>query len=81
MSLFSSDKFTPSLITVIWTLVALHKFYSGYNTTLYTKFQCDLAGLDFMLCLKNTLITGTAAGILYSKGEIYQYVGDENVIS
>lgn len=69
MSLFSSNKFTPPLIrifwiTVIWTLVALHKFYSGYNTILDTKFQCDLAGLDVMLYLKSTLITGVAAGII-----------------
>ena len=51
-------------ITIGWTLVALLKFYSGYNTIIDTKFKCDFAGLDFMLYLKSTLIAGMIVGII-----------------
>ena len=51
-------------ITIGWTLVALFKFFSGYNTLLDTKFQCNMAGLDMSLHLKSTLIAGVLAGLI-----------------
>ena len=69
MDLFSSAKFSGSLkkifwITIGWTLIALFKFFSGYNVLLDTKFQCDMAELDWMLFFKSTLIAGISAGII-----------------
>ena len=69
MEPFSSTRISGSLkkifwITIAWTLVALFKFFSGYNVLLDTKFQCEMAGLDASLHLKSTLIAGVSAGIL-----------------
>lgn len=51
-------------ITVGWTLIALFRFVSGYNTIRDAKFRCDLSGLDVMLFLKSTIVTGVTAGIM-----------------
>ena len=51
-------------ITIGWTLVALFEFFSGYNTIIDTKFQCDITELDIMHYLKSTLITGLIVGII-----------------
>lgn len=69
MDLISSNKITSPLIkifwiTVGWTLVALFKFFSGYSTIIDTKFQCEFAGLDIILYLKSTLITGVVVGMI-----------------
>lgn len=69
MDLISSNKVSGSLnkifwITIGWTLVALYKFFSGYNILLDTKFQCNMAGLDMLLHLKSSLIAGVSAGII-----------------
>ena len=69
MDLISSNKITSPLIkifwiTVGWTLVALFTFFSGYSTIIDTKFQCEIAGLDIMLYLKSTLITGVVVGMI-----------------
>ena len=69
MDLISSNKITSPLIkifwiTVGWTLVALFKFFSGYSTIIDPKFQCEFAGLDIILYLKSTLITGVVAGMI-----------------
>ena len=69
MNIFSSNKVSGSLkkifwITIGWTLVAVFKFFSGYNILLDTKFQCDMAGLDMWLHLISTLIAGVSAGII-----------------
>ena len=69
MALILSNKITSPLIkifwiTVGWTLVALFMFFSGYSTIIDTKFQCEIAGLDIMLFLKSTLITGVLVGMV-----------------
>jgi len=69
MALILSNKITSPLIkifwiTIGWTLVALFMFFSGYSTIIDTKFQCEIAGLDLMLFLKSTLITGVVVGMV-----------------
>jgi adenylate cyclase len=51
-------------ITIGWTLVALYTFFSGYNTIIDPKFQCELGGLDLMLFLKSTLFAGIVTGLI-----------------
>ena len=69
MDLISLNKITGPLIKICWitagwTLVALFNFFSGYSTIIDPKFQCEFAGLDIILYLKSTLITGVVAGMI-----------------
>lgn len=73
-------------ITLGWTVISVLYFFSIY--IILIDLDCDISDMDPWLYFKGNLMTGVLAGIiggsdvvLDSKGEIYQYVGDEIVIS